>query len=73
MEMALHTLWIANDNDFVPGLAGPSLFYVVGFTNADLAGSTFVPQAVVPEPASAALVAVGFAALGLVARRRRTR
>ena len=48
----LHTLWIANDNDFLPAAAdpngvqipNPSQFFVFGFTDADLSGSTFVPQ-----------------------------
>ena len=48
----LHTLWVANDNDFeatVPDANGnpvdnPSQFFVFGFTDADLAGSTLVPQ-----------------------------
>ncbi|HWJ48059.1 MAG TPA: hypothetical protein VNS62_10420, partial [Candidatus Udaeobacter sp.] len=47
-----HTLWIANDNDFlqtVPDASGneidnPNQFFVVGFTDADLAGSTYSPQ-----------------------------
>mgnify|MGYP003336681929 FL=1 len=48
-----HTLWVANDNDFVPATAGPNRFYVFGFTNADLAGSPFAPQVVpVPEPST---------------------
>ena len=38
----LHTLYISNDNDFLPQTAGPNLFYVVGFTDADLPG--FQPQ-----------------------------
>ena len=38
----LHTLYVANDNDFLPDVAGPSLFYVLGFTDADLPG--FVAQ-----------------------------
>ena len=48
----LHTLWVANDNDFeatVPDAKGnpvdnPSQFFVFGFTDADLAGSKLVPQ-----------------------------
>ena len=48
----LHTLWVANDNDFeasVPDANGnpvdnPSQFFVFGFTDADLAGSKLVPQ-----------------------------
>ena len=49
----LHTLWIANDNDFrqdnngpdvvSPGI-NPNQFFVFGFTDADLDGSQFVPQ-----------------------------
>ncbi|HXZ79203.1 MAG TPA: esterase-like activity of phytase family protein [Terriglobales bacterium] len=46
----LHTLWVANDNDFVletndvPPVANPNQFFVFGFSDADLGGSTFVPQ-----------------------------
>ncbi len=48
----LHTLWIANDNDFlqtVPDangnlLANPNQFFVFSFTDSDLGGSKFVPQ-----------------------------
>jgi hypothetical protein len=48
----LHTLWIANDNDFLEAVAdpngaqipNPNQFFVVGFSDADLAGSKFVPQ-----------------------------
>jgi hypothetical protein len=48
----VHTLWVANDNDFliqVPDknnnlLPNPNQFFVFGFTDADLAGSKLVPQ-----------------------------
>jgi hypothetical protein len=48
----LHTLWIANDSDFLSTVADPSgnqipnpnQFFVVGFTDAALGGSQFVPQ-----------------------------
>jgi hypothetical protein len=44
----MHTLWIANDNDFEQDFDGPNTnpnqFFVFGFTNADLHGSKFVPQ-----------------------------
>jgi hypothetical protein len=44
----LHTLWIANDNDFLQDYSGPNTnpnqFFVLGFTDADLNGSTYVPQ-----------------------------
>jgi hypothetical protein len=51
-----HTLWIANDNDFLQTVNDPSgipidnpnQFFVVGFTNADLAGSVYAPQS--PRP-----------------------
>lgn len=39
-----HTLIIGNDNDFLPDVAGPNLFYVFSFADADLPG--FVPQTV---------------------------
>ena len=43
-----HTLWLANDNDFLQDLDGPNTnpnnFYVFGFTDADLGGSQYVPQ-----------------------------
>ena len=48
----LHTLWIANDNDFlqtVPDangnpIANPNQFFVFGVSDADLGGSQLVPQ-----------------------------
>jgi hypothetical protein len=48
----LHTLWVGNDNDFVQTvnnvngnpIPNPNQFFVFGFTDADLAGSVFVPQ-----------------------------
>ncbi len=47
-----HTLWVANDNDFLPTvpdaqgnqIPNPNQFFVVGFTDADLGGSQYVPQ-----------------------------
>ena len=44
-----HTLWVANDNDFLQDYNGatnsnPNRFFVFGFTNADLSGSIYVPQ-----------------------------
>jgi len=48
----VHTLWVANDNDFlttVPDannvpLANPNQFFVFAVADTDLGGSTFVPQ-----------------------------
>jgi hypothetical protein len=55
-KINLHTLWIANDNDFLATVAdangtqipNPNQFFVVGFTDADLNGSTYAPQQVTP-------------------------
>jgi hypothetical protein len=45
-----HTLWVANDNDFLQDLNGPNTnpnqFFVFGFTDADLTGSKYVAQKV---------------------------
>ena len=65
-----HTLYVANDNDFVPGTAGGNQFFVFGFTDADLPG--YLAQqlsATVPEPASWAMMVVGFGFLGTALRR----
>lgn len=48
----VHTLWVANDNDFLNTVADPdgnqipndNQFFVFGFTDADLGGSQLVPQ-----------------------------
>jgi hypothetical protein len=48
----VHTLWVANDNDFLLEtddgsgniIPNPNQFFVFGFTTADLNGSQFVPQ-----------------------------
>ena len=42
-----HTLFVANDNDFIPETAGPNQFFVFGFVDADLPGfaiQQFTPQ-----------------------------
>lgn len=52
----VHTIWIANDNDFLETVSdasgnqipNPNQFFVVGFTDADLGGSKFVPQPIRP-------------------------
>jgi hypothetical protein len=45
----LHTFWVANDNDFLQDYNGvtnsnPNQFFVFGFSDGDLGGSTYVPQ-----------------------------
>lgn len=47
-DVTTHTLWVANDNDFLQDFDGPNTnpnnFFVFGFTDADLGGSQYVPQ-----------------------------
>src|SRR4029078_1940935 len=48
----IHTLWVANDNDFTltvldpdgNTIANPNQFFVFGFKDSDLGGSAYVPQ-----------------------------
>jgi hypothetical protein len=75
-----HTLYVANDNDFlasVGGIDNPNQWFVFGFTDADLArlGASYAPQqfAAIPEPQTYALMLGGLGLLGWVARRRRAR
>ena len=48
----VHTLWVANDNDFLQDYAGPNTnpnqFFVFGFKDTDLAGSTYEAQQLHP-------------------------
>jgi Esterase-like activity of phytase len=67
-----HTLWMANDNDFLPNVAGPNNFYVFGVTDADLGASRFVGQSI-PVPSTLALTLLALAGLPAVRRLRRTK
>jgi len=66
--VAAHTLYVANDNDFVPGVAGDNKFYVFALTDADL-GATFEQQRI-PEPESLSLVFLGLGLLGFMKRKK---
>jgi len=71
-----HTMLLANDNDFVPGVAGDNKFYMFRFTDADLlakgVSGGLQMQAInaVPEPESYALALMGLGLIGLARRRR---
>ncbi len=66
----LHTLFVANDNDFLPAAnqAGPNRFFVFGFTDNDVALA-----AGVPEPATWGMMILGFGGVGAALRRRARR
>lgn len=69
----VHTLWVANDNDFVSASAGPNKFFVFGVSDSDL-GTSLVQQSItsaVPEPASLALMLAGLGVVGWAGQRRR--
>ncbi len=66
--MTAHTLFVANDNDFVPGVAGGNNFYVFALSDADL-GATFIQQQI-PEPESLALALLGLGVMGGLQRRK---
>jgi len=50
-----HTLYVGNDNDFVPAVAGPNRWYVFGFTDEYLAGLklSYIPQEIAGIPGAA--------------------
>ncbi len=52
-----HTLFVGNDNDFVPTVAGPNRWFVFGFTDADLAaqGLFYTPQSLIERGPDLAL------------------
>jgi len=67
-----HTLFVSNDNDFVPDAAGPNQFFVFGFKDGDLPGLVQQRIAAVPESATWAMMIMGFGLVGGVLRTRRS-
>jgi hypothetical protein len=66
-----HTLYIANDNDFLPtvgGLDNPNQWFVFGVTDADLSslGASFTAQQFsdIPEPTTHALLLIAMFLMG---------
>lgn len=73
-----HTLYIANDNDFLNNTAGTNKFYVFSFTDADLAAkglSNLTQQSIaaVPEPETYLMFMAGLGILAASQRRREKR
>jgi hypothetical protein len=66
-----HTLYVTDDNDFLPDVAGPNHFYVFGFTDEDLPGFQAQLLSAVPEPASWMMMIGGFGLVGAALRRKR--
>jgi len=66
-----HTLFVSNDNDFVPDVAGPNQFFVFGFKDSDLPGLVEQRIAAVPESATWAMMIMGFGLVGGTLRTRR--
>ena len=66
-----HTLYVANDNDFVPNVAGTNKVYVFSFTDQDLARVQLQNISPVPEPETYAMLLAGLGLMGAVARRRK--
>ncbi|MBI5617108.1 MAG: esterase-like activity of phytase family protein [Gammaproteobacteria bacterium] len=64
-----HTLWVANDNDFVAAVAGQNNFYVFAIKASDL--PTFAAQNISAVPVPGAVWLMGSALAGLVNARRR--
>lgn len=74
-----HTLYLANDNDFIAsagGLSNPNQWYVFGVTDAYLSslGASYSEQqiAAIPEPQTWALLLAGVGMVGWLGQRRRS-
>ena len=71
-DQTYHTLFIANDNDFLPATSGPNQFFVFGFQDGDLPGFTAQQfAAAVPEPNTWAMMILGVGGVGGMLRLRR--
>ena len=52
-------------------LSGPNKFFVVGLSDRDLPGLVEEPIAAIPEPATWAMMLLGFLGVGFMAYRRK--
>jgi hypothetical protein len=70
----LHTLFVANDNDFVPDVAGDSKFFVFGVSDADFSkvDASFTPQQFIPEPATLALFGLGLFGIAMTRKEKQS-
>ncbi|MEO7933882.1 MAG: esterase-like activity of phytase family protein [Chthoniobacterales bacterium] len=81
LSPGIHTLYVGNDNDFVPGVAGPSNIYAFSFSDADLgtttangtalSSPTVFQQQAVPEPGTWSAIFLGALTLFGITHRRR--
>ncbi len=65
-----HTLFVANDNDFVPGVAGPNQFYVFAIADSVV---NYQAQQITAVPLPSAIWLFGSALLGLIGIRPKVR
>ncbi|WP_158025681.1 PEP-CTERM sorting domain-containing protein [Rhodoferax antarcticus] len=63
-----HTLFVSNDNDFVPGVAGDNKFFVFAVSDANL-GTPFEQQHI-PEPQTLSLMLLGLCFAGYIKRKK---
>lgn len=69
--LLMHTLWIANDNDFVSGTAGPNNFYVFAISPSTVPDYIAQQISSVPLPGTLQLILSAFGLIGGARLRRK--